>query len=99
MDIPPAREIGTQPVDIETPSGIVHILATKATRGTGRRKNFISIEGYVSSPVSTADQCYFSFRGQRGGGAFSRVSPERDGTYRVVFETIISDPEFWTGIP
>jgi hypothetical protein len=82
-------------LDIETATGVMQLFPLEAKHGTGARRFRITVEGIVFENVVLRRQCFISFRGQRLGGSFSKVKQVDFGSWHVVFETVIANPEFW----
>ena len=94
-DIPLFKEFkSNKPIEIQTASGIVQLFPHDAVHGTGDKVFWLSIHGVCISKVEPMTQCFVYYKGTECGGHFSMVKKLK-GVWEVIFETIISVPEYW----
>ena len=94
-DIPLAREIEHQnPIEIETETGIVRLLPSLLTGGSGKRKWWAKIDGVCHSKPELKTPCHVLFQGRKIAGSFTKVTTV-DYLWQVTYETLIAAPEFW----
>jgi hypothetical protein len=96
-DIPIYSKLKGSVVEVEMPNdGFAHMVVTDARRGAGKRLYCLQVEGILPEGDYLHSQCYVQFNGQRYGGSFREVLWRRNEQMKVAFETIISDPGYWS---
>ncbi len=101
-DIPRANALNSKnPIQIETPSGIIRFYPEKYIRGTGNKKYYLTLRGIASAEVKQREQCYVYYKGNQLGGEFTLVAKTATDQplWHATFETIIPTAEFWDGVP
>jgi len=96
IDIPLAKDIDPKiPIEIQTETGIFRLFPLHVTRGIGKEKWNMSIKGVCHSEAETKKQCHVLFKGSKIEGIFSKVAAV-DYLWHVTYDTVISNPEFWS---
>ena len=94
-DIPPIKDFSLEnPIDVQTENGIVQLFPYRGTRGKGREKWRLTIEGYCRSAVETNKQCKVYYGGKDARALFAQVKKVKD-VWQVTLETAIISPAYW----
>jgi hypothetical protein len=100
MDIPAAKDFNSdKPIDIETEVGIVQLFPLNAKHGEDSKRFRVAIDGIVFTKIESRTSGFITFGGKRFNGHFTKIVLDYEGCWKVVFETLISDPEFWKDVP
>ncbi|HEY1663653.1 MAG TPA: hypothetical protein VGI03_14640 [Verrucomicrobiae bacterium] len=100
MDIPCAREAkaGSR-FSVQTPNGIVEFRVSKFSRGKGDSKFLTTWDGTTAKQVVREAECSVFLKGLEFKGATCMVHPMDNGSWAVRLEFLITDDEFWEGMP
>jgi hypothetical protein len=94
-DIPSAKDLEKRtPFEIQGPTGIINFMPSRLTRGNGKRKWCVAIDGFCDSEPILGAQYYVFFKGAEIGATMRSTTKIKHG-WQAKLETIISNPEFW----
>jgi len=94
-DIPAAKDLKNKtPFDVQGPSGIIQFSPFRITRGEGRQKWHLAIDGFCNGEPSHGVQYHVLYKGAELGATMKPIKQMENG-WQARLETIIPNPEFW----